>query len=239
MISSCAPGAEIIKLERVEISVKPWSWDYAVAHRQEINQYFALRQSEQPALWNGRTLLLRNYAIRDGVLHGSCFETDYASLLACRDWNFPDPTVYNVFAAGALQAADGAYLVGEMALHTASPGGHIFPCGTPEPRDVDADGSLDLFGNLRRELQEETGIEIGELEVEPGWTLVRDRGFVGLMRRLVARDDAQVLRSRILRHIANEQQSELSDVRIVRGATDLDARMPLFVVAFLQDVWRQ
>lgn len=228
---------EIIEFDRAEIAVEPYSWPFAVDRRAEIDRHFASRQGAPGALWNGRVLLLNRYTIHDGTLRGACFETDFASFLAWRDWNFPDPTVYNVFAAGALRTADGAYLVGEMAPHTASAGALYFPCGTPDPADI-ANGTLDLAGSLRRELREETGIDSSALEAEPGWTLVRDRGFLGLLRQLTAREGADELRARIMRYLASEADPELSDIRIVRGPGDLDPRMPGFVVAFLEKVWR-
>ena len=92
---------------------------------------------------------------------------------------------------------------------------------------------LDLRGNLSRELLEETGIAIEELDAEPGWSAVRDRGYLGIMKRLYAREDAEQLRSRIMRHIAGEQRPELIDIHIVRGPADLDPRIPRSVVAFL------
>jgi hypothetical protein len=52
----------------------------------------------------------------------SCFETDYASFIAWRNWNCSDPTVDNFFAVAALWAADGAYLIGEMGPYTAGAG---------------------------------------------------------------------------------------------------------------------
>jgi 8-oxo-dGTP pyrophosphatase MutT (NUDIX family) len=239
VVMPCCTNIETVALDRVEIAVESLAWEFAIRQRDEIDRHFARLQSERPALWNGRVLLLSRYAIRDGTLRGACFETDYANFIAWRDWNFPDPAVYNVFAAAALRAADGAYLVGEMAPYTASGGQLYFPCGTPEPADVDAGGALDLAGNLCRELREETGIDIGTLTVEPGWTLVRDRGFMGLMRRVTAAENADDLRARIMRYLASERQPELSDIRIVRGPDDLDPRMPRFVVAFLEEVWRQ
>ena len=173
------------------------------------------------------------------MLRGACFETDYASFLAWRDWDLPDAGVFNVFAAAALQAADGAYLLGEMAPSTAAAGQLYFPCGTPDPEDITAGGTLDLAGSLARELLEETGIDIATLDAAPGWCLVRDRGYFALMKRLTARQSAEELRFRIMRHLASGPQPELSDVRIVRGRAEFDPRMPPFIVAFLEQAWRQ
>jgi 8-oxo-dGTP pyrophosphatase MutT (NUDIX family) len=233
------PLPEIVALDGVDIALEPWSWPFAAERRDEIDEHFASLQRKRSGVWNGRVLLMHRYAIADRVLRGACFETDYANLCAWRDWDFPDPAVYNFFAAAALRSADGAYLVGEMAPHTAAAGLRYFPCGTPEPDDMDASGRFDLPGNLRRELLEETGIAIEELDCEPGWSFVRDRCFVGLLKRVTARESADVLRSRIMGYLARETRPEFCDIRIIRGPGDLDARMPAFVVAFLQAMWRQ
>jgi 8-oxo-dGTP pyrophosphatase MutT (NUDIX family) len=238
-MSSPAPQIEIVDIDRAEVAVAPWRWDFAIARRDEIDRHFAERQRQQPSLWNGRVLLLRDYEVRGRVLHGTAFEADYASFLAWRDWDFADRSVFNIFASAALRSADGAYLLGEMAPSTASAGLVYFPCGTPEPSDVGPGDALDLDGSLRRELMEETGLDIGEFAAEPRWTLLRDRGFAALMRRLNARQKADELRSRIVRHLANDPHPEFSDVRIVRGRADLDASMPAFVVAYLETIWRR
>ena len=135
-MSFSMPKPEIIELDRVEIAVEPWSWEFTSARRAAIDRHFASRQRERPALWNGRVLLVHHYAIGGGVLRGACFETDYASFLAWRDWDLPDAGVFNVFAAAALQAADGAYLLGEMAPSTAAAGQLYFPCGRRTPRTL-------------------------------------------------------------------------------------------------------
>src|ERR1700691_6489759 len=162
---------EIVPVERVEIKVAPWQWDFAVQRRVEIDAHFAARKERQPALWNGRVLLLRDYRIENGLLSGSSFETDFASFVAWRDWDFPDRDVFNVFAMAAVRGADGGYLLGEMADHTASAGFLYFPCGTPDPEDV-ADGLVGLGGSAARELLEETGINVATLSARPGWSLV-------------------------------------------------------------------
>ncbi len=229
---------EVIALDRADIAIGPWQWEFAHERSAEIERHFAHRRHAQPALWNGRLLLLNRYTVSAGVLRGSGFETDYASFLAWRDWDFPDASVFNIFAAAALRSADGAYLVGVMAPSTASAGMVYFPCGTPDLADVTADGALDLGGSVARELLEETGLDAGAFEAAPGWTLVRDRGYLAMMKRLTAGESAEELRTRILRHLAGEPQPEFSDIHIVRDRDDLDPAMPPFLLAYFEQLWR-
>ena len=182
-------------------------------------------------------LLLHRYSRENGVLCGASFETDYASFLAWRDWGFPAAGVFNVFAAAALQSADGAFLLGQMAPFTSAAGEWVFPCGTPEPDDINSAGMLDLAGNLGRELFEETGINIAACQVEPGWTLVRDGGFVALIKHVTANESAGRLRANIMDHLASEAEPEFTAVRVVRGPADLDPATPRFYVEYLIAEW--
>ncbi len=129
--------------------------------RDEIDAYFAELRRGKPALWNGQVLLLHEHALTGDVLRGSFLATDYASFLAWRDWDFPDPAMRNCFAMAALRAADGAFLLGVMGSHTANAGRVYFPGGTPDLDDV-VEGRVDLDGSVRRELAEETGLDVAE-----------------------------------------------------------------------------
>ncbi len=124
---------DIVPLERIDFRFAPRPWPFAEARRKEIADHFREAQAAQPALWNGRVLLLHDHAIADGMMTGSYFETDFASFLAWRDWGFIDTSVSNAFPQAALKAADGAFLLGVMAAHTANPGHIYFPSGTPDP----------------------------------------------------------------------------------------------------------
>jgi len=190
-------------------------------------------------LWNGRVLLLNRYSFENSALQGACFETDYASFLAWREWGFPDRNVKNFFAAAALRAADGAFLVGEMAPYTAGALQLCFPAGVPEPEDIAAGGMVDLKANLSRELREETGLAIDDLDAERGWTALCDRGFIALLKQVRSRYKAEELRSRIMRYLATQAQPEFSDICIVRGTADLNDRIPRFLIRYLEEVWRQ
>jgi 8-oxo-dGTP pyrophosphatase MutT (NUDIX family) len=234
---SSAPNVEIAALDRAEIVCAPWSWPFAAERRADIDAYFADLCRQRSGVWNGRVLLLNSFTIAGRALRGACFETDYASFCSWRDWGFPDASVYNVFAAAALRSADGGFLVGQMAASTANAGLVTFPCGTPEPDDLDATGRLDLAANLGRELLEETGIGMGEVRAEPAWTMLRDRCFLAFVKVVDAPENADALRARIMRYLAGEQRPEFVDIRIVRSSADLDPAMPRFLTAFLTNLW--
>ena len=136
------------------------------------------------------------------------------------------------FGAAAIVAADGAFLLGVMGAHTFNAGRSYFPCGTPDPDDIVA-GQVDLDVSVRRELKEETGLDITEFAAEPGWTTVFDLPLIAHIKVLRSRDSAEALRARVLGHLARERQPELADIRIVRGPADFDPTMPRFVTTFL------
>ena len=223
----------VSQVDRLDLTFAPKPWPFAVERRAEIDAYFAALQCEKPAVWNGRVLVLYDYAMSGGVFRGHYLETDYASFTAWRAWERPPAGGYDCFGAGAIVAADGAVLLGVMGPHTFNAGCIYFPCGTPDPSDI-VDDKVDLEFSVRRELKEETGIDSGELLVEPGWTTVIDGSLIAHIKTLHSRDDAETLRARMLAHLAREAQPELSDIRIVRGPADFDPAMPRFVTAFLR-----
>jgi 8-oxo-dGTP pyrophosphatase MutT (NUDIX family) len=226
----------IVPVERLELAFASRPWPFASERRADIDAYFAKLQRSNPALWNGRVLMLHQHDIRGPVFHGAYLETDFASILAWRHWNFPDAAIKNCFAMGALQGSDGAFLLGVMAAHTSNPGMIYFPAGLPDLTDIDGT-RVDLARNLEREVAEETGLVQADFEAEPGWTTVLAGPRIAQIKRLRARETAADLRARILANLAREPQPELADIRIVRGPADFDPEMPPFVTAFLRHVW--
>jgi 8-oxo-dGTP pyrophosphatase MutT (NUDIX family) len=225
-------AVSIVHLDCLQLTFEPKPWAFADERRAEIDAYFEALQRENPAIWNGRMLLLHEHALANGVFRGRYLETDYASFTAWRQWGRPPAAVCDCFGAAAIVAADGAFLLGVMGAHTANAGRIYFPVGTPDPGDI-VDGKVDLDLNVRRELKEETGFDVAEFSAEPGWTTVFDLPLIAHIKVLRSRDSAEALRARVLDHLARERQPELADVRVVRGPADFDPMMPRFITAFL------
>ena len=226
----------IVAIDALDLSFAPRPWHFADERRGDIDAHFEARRRRTPQLWNGRVLLMSECALRARHLSGTFFETDFASFLAWRDWNCPDPTITNCFAMGALRTADGAYLVGVMGEHTANSGRIYFPAGTPEPADIRGTIVV-LESNVVREVAEETGLTREDFNPQWGWRAVVEGPRIALFKILDVDASAVDLRTRILGHLARETEPEFSDIRILRGRSDLDPMMPAFVAAFLNQAW--
>jgi 8-oxo-dGTP pyrophosphatase MutT (NUDIX family) len=222
----------VFHIDRLDLSFVPKPWAFATERRSEIDAFFTALQREKPTIWNGRVLLMHRQAMTDSVFHGEYLETDYASFAAWCHWGRPAAKVHDCFSAAAILTADGAFLLGVMGPSTFNAGKIYFPCGTPDPDDL-VGGKVDLELSVGRELKEETGLDVGEFKVEPGWTMVIDGPLIAQIKVLRAKEDSAAMRGRILAHIASDRHPELVDIRVVRGRADLDPAMPRFVTAFL------
>jgi 8-oxo-dGTP pyrophosphatase MutT (NUDIX family) len=233
--------SERIWIEEVDARddrVETRAWPFAVEQRDRIDAHWEALVAEKPRLFNGRVLLQHASGLdTDNGLTtcvGRWFVTEFKAFLAWRDFGFPDRDVHNVFSMAALRSADGAFLLGEMAGHTANAGHIYFPAGTPDPSDVRGT-RLDLEGSVRRELEEETGITPARMRLAPGWTLVHEGARVACMKIVDVAETADEIVARVSDHLAAEPQAELSRVHIVRALGDLDpARMPGFTIAYLR-----
>ena len=185
----------VVPIDELELAVTPWSWPFAHERRAAIDAHFAQHSVSKPRMWNGRVVLTREHRIVGRRLTGACFETDFASFLAGRVWDFPEPRVSNCFAMGAIRSSDGAFLLGVMGAHTANAGLVYFPAGTPDPSDV-VDDRLDLAGSVMRETAEETGLAAEDYVAEAGWHAVPAGPRLALMKILTVRAPALDLQRR-------------------------------------------
>jgi hypothetical protein len=227
----------IVPVDRLDLRFLPKPWDFAQQQREQIDAHFKVLQQTK-SLWNGRVLLLYEHVLENGVFRGAYLETDFASFIAWRDWDFPDKSMRNCFAPAALQGSDGGFILGVMGRQTANAGQIYFPCGTPDPGDI-RDGQVDLDGSARRELFEETGIRNDELEIDAGWHAVFAGPRIAMIKPMRARETAEALRARIRKHIAQESKPELADAFLARRAADLNEMMPEFTAAYLIDRWNR
>ena len=229
----------VVEIDRVEMGVTPAPYAFSAEERASIDSFYAERLKANPALWNGRVLILAEHRFEGDALIGRYSECDYAALLWLLGSPRAHPHLRNAFAMGALRAADGAFIMARMASWTANAGRVYFAAGTPDLSDVTADGRVDLEGSLLREFSEETGIPASDVELMAGWTALVDARRISLMRQIVAREPADAVAARIRAFIAREQRPEIDEVIVVRGPADVPEAAPLFLRTYLAAVWER
>lgn len=225
----------IKRVSRVEARCRPFDWQWASRNRELIEATWKRRTADKPKMFNGRVLLLQDLAFENDLCRNTYFETDFADFITWIDQGYPDRSIANGFAMGALRGSDGAFICGVMAGQTVNAGRIYFPAGTPDLNDLRPDGTVDLAASLIREMTEETGLPEGDVHVEDEWIIVHRWPTVALLRLVTlpmpADEGAELIRA----NIAADPEPELQDVRIIRGADDVDPqKMPLFLQSFFQ-----
>jgi 8-oxo-dGTP pyrophosphatase MutT (NUDIX family) len=223
----------IHRVTQLDPRYRPWTWPFAVERRADIDAHFAMKQAEKPKLWNGRILLGRNPVFSGDRFSADYFETDFASFLAWRDWDFVDKSVFNGFGMGALRSSDGAFVLGEMAAHTANAGRIYFPAGTPDLDDL-KDGAVDIAGSVARETEEETGLKPADYSAARHWDCVVSGALIAMIKILDVGMPGEALRERIEANLARHALPELSAIHLVRGVSDFTPAMPGYVTAFIE-----
>jgi hypothetical protein len=223
----------IHRVTQLDLKFEPWSWPFADERRADIAAHFAAKQREKPEIWNGPVLLARNPVFTGNRFSASYFDIDFASLLAWRDWGFPDKGVFNGFGMGALRCSDGAFVLGEMSQHTANAGRVYFPSGTPDLNDVRGD-AFDMPGSVGREVEEETGLTSADYRPGAHWDCVVSGSAIALIQILDVDGSGEALQARIEANLARQSQPEFAAIHLVRALSDLTAAMPRFVTAFIE-----
>jgi 8-oxo-dGTP pyrophosphatase MutT (NUDIX family) len=214
-------------LTDVRITLDPAGWPLTDGDRARVADHWAAALAANPRLWNGRVLGTLapgrpgGIAVAGGVLTASAVEGDFAAFIAWRDWGFPEIGIRNLFGSAAILSADGCLLYGVMGGHTANAGRIYPPGGSLEPRDVTADGRVDVLRSIALELGEETGLDPADAEAGPLLALF-DGPRVSIARVFRFAHPAESLAARVRAFLSTDPDPELADVAVIRAGDRLD-----------------
>jgi 8-oxo-dGTP pyrophosphatase MutT (NUDIX family) len=211
-----------VRLATCAFRVADWAWPLALERPEDIARDWQRRQAQTPEFFNGAVYLMHDHSIDGDVLSGTFFKTDFATYLYWRERAWPPAqTVRDAFGASIIRSAEGHVLLGRQAPGQLNSGRVYPPSGLIDDADV-RDGMIDLDANIRRELSEETGLDAGSVQRQPGY-LVAVLGLqiaVGVEWR--SELPAVALRERILAFTRAKREPELNDMVIVRTPADID-----------------
>jgi len=224
------PENTVLPIDRVEVRVVPGVLDYAQKNKAAIERNWRNEFSANPNLFNGELYLAPQAHVVDGALRADFVRSLYQTLLYWRR----DPAKirpWHIFGVGVVVSSDNRLIAARMAAHNAGGGRIYFPAGSIDDNDI-IDGVVDYDGNNRREVQEETGLDLSHAEPEAKIHLVTGNRSIALFRRYRFAEDAATLIARIEAHLAGQDEPELDHIIEVSGPGQMGEATPSYVRAF-------
>lgn len=214
----------LVRLDSTQLTVTEAPLAFAERHADAIAGHWRRQVAARPRLWNGPQFLFTDVRLHGGVLHGTAHRTDYAAFLFWRDHR-RDGSAVHITGASLGVTTDGAIIAARMADHTANAGQIYFPAGSLDPGDV-AGGRIDITGNIRRELAEETGLEPPLADFDPAMVAASiDHAWYVARRCRLALSFAEC-EARVRAHQAATGDDELAELIAIRSRDDTDRLRP-------------
>lgn len=216
------PRDVVLSLSDVKVELDPAPHPFALANEAAAAANWVRERALKPALYDGEIALLSALRLDADRLVGRCHIVQYSTFLYWR--TLRDAGAGHAYTHAMLVSSDNALIAAEMGAHTVNAGLVYFAAGSFEPVDF-VGGIADLAGNMRREVLEETGIDLADVAYEPTWQAVaKDSGTV-VFRRYFLDAPADEIAEGIRATIAAQDEPEIDGPVVIRSAGVRPARL--------------
>ncbi len=206
----------VFEVEAFDLSVLPGPHPIFIDNRDEIDANWERESAANPYLFNGQMVLQSRLSFRDGVMIGEAHVIPYSTLLWWRKQ--PDPGgAFHLFGFAVPVSSDGAVIAVRMSERTANPGQVYCAAGSLDLLDI-VDGKLDLEANMRREVLEETGLDLTEANVDPQFFVSHSGQRVVVFRFYRFDLTAEEVLARIADHMVHDEEKEIAGAVAIRSA---------------------
>lgn len=206
----------VFPLSGLDLRVVPGDHPLYLAEQEAIAENWARETAANPALFDGRMVFQRRLTLTDKGLAGEGHVIPFSAFMWWRKQSDRRGGIH-LFAYPVLETSDGALVAIRMGAHTANPGQVYFAAGSLEPEDV-VDGRCDLEANMRREVLEETGLDLKAARAGDRYFASRIGRTVVVMRLFRFDLTADELTDRIHAHMLVAEDQEISGAVAIRSA---------------------
>jgi len=217
-------------IDSADVRVLPGPLPYTEQNSEAIALNWARERAANPTLFDGEFYLAPQAELTGGVFQAGFKRTSFATLMHWRrDESQERP--WHIFGVGVIVSREGYLIAGRMSAQNAGAGRVYFPAGSIDDNDI-VDRCVDYDANRRREVQEETGLDIQDARAEQKINLVTGNRSIALFRRYYFDAPSKELVSRIEQHLSSEVEPELSEIIPVNAAGAMGDATPSYVRAF-------
>jgi 8-oxo-dGTP pyrophosphatase MutT (NUDIX family) len=181
-----------------------------------IAENWARETAANSHLFDGRMIFQNRLALTEQGLAGEGHVIPFSTFMYWRRQPERQGGIH-LFAYPVIEASDGALVAIRMGAHTANPGQVYFAAGSLEPEDV-ADGRCDIEHNMRREVLEETGLDLRDAQAGEGYFATYHRRTVTLLRLFRFDLTADEMIAGIHAHMLVAEDKEIAGAVAIRSA---------------------
>lgn len=210
------PEQTVFPLESIELRVLDGEHPYLVDRRSEIAGNWEAEVKANPALFDGRMVFQHRLTLTGNRLAGQGYVIPFSTFMYWRRQQDRGGGMH-LFAYPVIETADNALVAIRMGAHTANPGQVYFAAGSLEPEDI-ASGLCDLEFNMRREVLEETGLDLAHATPGERYYASRFRRTVTVFRLFRFELTADEIIERIAAHMVVADDKEIAGAVAIRSA---------------------
>jgi len=226
------PRDAIVPVRRAAVRLDPRQHPFERENGPAIDANWQQETARNPALFDGKVVLLSSLDYAGGALNGTCHAVRFATFMLWRKTR-PLGSAEHAYAHAMPVTSDNALVLIRMAGHTVNAGRAYFAAGSFEPQDFRG-GMADIDFNMVREVTEETGLDLTGCGRDPIFHLRSSEGASVIFRRYYLPEPAEVVAERIRAFVAAEAEPEIEGPVIVRDARDLPDNPALHIPSLIE-----
>jgi hypothetical protein len=228
------PEHLVFPVSRIDLRVLDGEHPFHAEHGAAAAESWAREVAANPALYDGRMLFQHKLSVSPEAIVGESYVTPFSTFLYWR--RLPERKEgFHAFAFGMTVSSDGALIAIRMGQHTANPGQVYCAAGSMDESDI-VDGHLDIDGNMRREVLEETGLDLQDAAADPDYYALWQGRSVTILRVFRFPWTADEMLERIRAHMLVDEEKEIDGAVAIRSADPkahhYSAAMPAILLWF-------
>ncbi|MCX8999760.1 NUDIX hydrolase [Rhizobiaceae bacterium BDR2-2] len=210
------PEGVLFPVQSVSLRVLDGEHPFHSAQKAAAMENWRHEVARQPAVFDGRMVFQHRVSLVDGAIASEAYVVPYSTFLWWRRQPVRAGGVH-LFAFPVLVSGDGALIAIRMSKTTVNAGQVYFAAGSLDPSDI-VDGYCDIEANMRREVREETGLDLddGTVVADPQLYGAHANRSVTLYRLFRFAMTADELIAAINRH--EDQEGEVEEAVAIRSA---------------------
>jgi 8-oxo-dGTP pyrophosphatase MutT (NUDIX family) len=210
------PVRTVFPIAGVDLKVLPGAHPFHSGNGEAIAENWVRETAANPHLFDGRMIFQNRLMLSDKGLAGEGHVIPFSTFMHWRRQPERQGGIH-LFAYAVIETNDGALVAIRMGAHTANPGQVYFAAGSLEPEDV-SDGRCDIEHNMRREVLEETGLDLRDAQAGEGYFATYNRRTVTLLRLFRFDLTADQMVEKIHAHMLVADDKEISGAVVIRSA---------------------